>query len=41
MVSLWPTWESTVLTFTVINLIFLFKCLTNTYVVLIIHQAFS
>lgn len=39
MVSLWPTLESTV--FTVINLIFLFKCLTNIYMVLIIHQAFS
>ena len=29
MFSLWPTWESIVLTFTMINLIFLFKHLTN------------
>ena len=34
MVSPWPTWESIALTLTMINLIFLFKCLTNIYMVL-------
>lgn len=35
MFSLWPTWESIVLTFTMINLIFLFKRLTNIYMAII------